>query len=259
MAASVHATAIVADGAELGDGVEIGPYAVVGTHVRLGAGTTVGAHAVVDGHTTLGENNRVFPHAAVGFVPQDLKYRGEPTRLELGDENVVREFATLHIGTEGGGGVTRLGSKNLVMAYSHVAHDCQLGDGNILANCATLAGHVTIGNHVTVGGLAAVHQFVRVGDNAFISGGAMVAMDIPPYCTAQGDRASLVGLNTVGLSRHGFDEAAVRRLKRAYKVIFRSGLGLKEALAHVRAEEGEDEAVMRLVEFIEHSERGVAR
>ncbi|RMG21213.1 MAG: acyl-ACP--UDP-N-acetylglucosamine O-acyltransferase [Deltaproteobacteria bacterium] len=259
MATSIHPTAIVERGAELGENVSVGPYAVIGPEVRIGDGSSIGAHAVVQGRTSMGRDTQIFPHAAVGFVPQDLKYAGEPTRLEMGDGNIVREFATIHIGTDGGGGVTRLGNRNLLMAYSHVAHDCTLGDGNILANCGTLAGHVTLGNHVILGGLSAVHQFVRIGDHAFISGGSMVAMDVPPYCTAQGDRAKLVGLNTVGLKRHGWDAEAIRTIKNVYRTVFRSDLGLKEALAQVRAEHAGDPRVQAFVEFIEKSERGVAR
>ena len=195
----------------------------------------------------------------MGCVPQDLKYRGEPTRLECGDGNLFREFCTVHIGTEGGGGVTRLGSNNLVMSYSHVAHDCVVGDGCILANGATLAGHVTLGDHVTVGGLAAIHQFVRVGSYAFVSGGSMVTMDVPPYCTCQGDRASVAGLNTVGLTRGGYDEAQVRRIKAAYKTVFRAGLGLKDAIARLRDELAGHPEIDAFVAFLEASERGVAR
>ncbi len=259
MAANVHPTAVISDGAKLDANVEVGPYAIIGPNVRLGFGTTVGAHAVLDGHTTLGRENRVFPHAAVGLVPQDLKYKGEPTSLEVGDQNIFREFCTVHIGTVGGHGSTRVGSRNLVMAYAHVAHDCRLGDGNVLANCATLAGHVQVGNHAVLGGLSAIHQFVRIGSHAFISGGSMVAMDVPPYCTAQGDRATLAGLNSVGLSRHGFDKEQVRRIKSAYKTIFRSKLGLREALSQVRAEFSDYEEIEHLVSFIEKSERGIAR
>lgn len=254
----IHATAVVEKGAEL-DGVEIGPYAVVGPNVRLGAGTTVGAHAVLGGHTTVGRGNRIFAHAAVGCLPQDLKYRGEPTRLEIGDENMIREFATVHIGTEGGGGVTRIGSRCLIMSYAHVAHDCDLADHVILANGATIAGHVAIEEHVHVSGLAAIHQFVRVGRYAFVSGGSMVSMDIPPYCTVQGDRATLVGLNTVGLQRSGFDEDAIRRIKSAYRTVFRSRLGLKEAVAQVRAEHEDHPEVVYFADFLAKSERGVTR
>lgn len=259
MATRIHPTAIVADGAELDEGVEVGPYAVVGAHVKIGAGSTVGSHAVVDGHTTLGAKSRVFPQAAVGCIPQDLKYQGEPTRLECGDGNMFREFCTVHIGTEGGGGVTRLGSGILVMSYAHVAHDCAVGDGCILANGATLAGHVTLEDHVTVGGLAAIHQFVRIGRLAFVSGGSMVTMDVPPYCTCKGDRAGVAGLNTVGLSRAGYDDGAVKRIKGAYKTVFRAGLGLKEACDALRPDAEGYPELAHFLAFLEGSERGIAR
>lgn len=255
----VHSTAIVHPEAKLDPSVEVGPYVVIGPKVKLGAGTTVGPHAVLEGDTTIGKNNRIFQFAAIGAVPQDLKYAGEPTRLVIGDGNTIREFATLHIGTEGGGGVTQIGNNNLFMAYSHVAHDCHIGNGCILANSAALAGHVQVGDHVIFGGLSAVHQFTRIGKHAFIAGGAMVAMDVPPYCTAQGDRAELVGLNTVGLTRHGFNEEQVGRVKDAYKILFRSKLGLNEALSKLRAEHGGHKEIDELLEFISSSTRGITR
>ena len=256
---AVHATALVDRAAELDSTVEVGPFAVIGPHVRIGAGTTVGAHAVIEGRTTLGQRNRIFQFAALGAVPQDLKYAGEPTELVLGDENQIREFVTVHIGTAGGGGVTRLGNRVLVMATAHVAHDCQVGDGVILANGVALAGHVQIQEHVVLGGLSAVHQFTRIGRHAFVSGGAMVVMDIPPYCTAQGDRAELSGLNTVGLARHGFSLEAIARIKSAYKILFRSSLGLREAVAQLRAELGGSPEIDSLADFLDGSERGVTR
>ena len=256
---AIHPTAVVAPGAEVDGSAEVGPYAVIGPHVKLGAQVHVGPHAVVEGHTTVGPHTRIFQFASVGAPPQDLKYAGEPTKLEIGAHNQIREFATLHIGTAGGGGITRVGERNLFMAYSHVAHDCQVGSGCILANCATLAGHVTLEDFVTVGGLAAAHQFTRMGKHAFVSGGAMVTMDIPPYCTARGDRAKLTGLNTVGLARHGFAEELVKRIKGAYRTVFRSKLGLREALSRVRAQNEGSPEVEHFVRFIEGSERGVAR
>jgi UDP-N-acetylglucosamine acyltransferase len=256
---SIHPTAVVAPGAEIDPSASVGAYSVIGANVKLGPGVQVGPHAVVEGHTTVGANTRIFQFASVGAQPQDLKYAGEPTRLEIGAHNQIREFTTLHIGTTGGGGLTQIGDKNLFMAYSHVAHDCRVGSGCVLANCATLAGHVTLEDHVTVGGLAAAHQFTRIGKHAFISGGAMVTMDIPPYCTAQGDRAELTGLNTVGLTRHGFTEEQVARIKGAYRTVFRSKLGLREALAKVRAEHPGHAEIEHFVRFIEGSERGVAR
>jgi UDP-N-acetylglucosamine acyltransferase len=255
----IHSTAIVPKTAEVDSSAEIGPYAVIGPRVRIGANTTIGAHAVIEGDTTVGKNNRIFQFAAIGAIPQDLKYAGEPTRLEIGDENQIREFATIHIGTAGGGGVTRIGKGCLFMAYSHVAHDCQIGNGCILANCAALAGHVHVEDHVVIAGLSAVHQFTRIGQLAFIAGGSMVAMDIPPYCTAQGDRAQLAGLNTVGLKRHGFQEEQITRIKGAYKLLFRSRLGLREAVTRVQAEYGGHSEIDHLVGFIEGSERGITR
>ncbi len=256
---SIHPTAIVDPQAKVHPEAEVGPYAIVGPGVSIGAGTSVGSHAVLDGETTIGERNRIFHHASVGAPPQDLKYAGERTRLVIGDDNQIREFSTLHTGTVGGGGVTTVGSRNLFMAYSHVAHDCVVGSGCVLANAATLAGHVEVGDHVIIGGLVAVHQFTRLGKHAFLAGGAMVVMDVPPYCTAQGDRAELAGLNTVGLSRHGFSDEQVARVKDAYKLLFRSKLGLNEALARVKAEHGAHPEIAHLLEFIASSKRGITR
>jgi UDP-N-acetylglucosamine acyltransferase len=256
---AIHPTAIISPGAELDSAVEVGPYAVIGPRVRIGAGTSVGPHAVIEGDTTIGRDNRIFQFAAIGAIPQDLKFAGEQTRLEIGDRNQIREFTTLHVGTAGGGGLTKVGSGCLLMAYCHVAHDVQVGDGCILANCAGLAGHVVLEDHVIVGGLAGVHQFTRVGRHAFIAAGAVVAMDVPPYCTAQGDRARLSGLNSVGLTRHGYSAEQVTRIKCAYRTLFRSKLGLREAIAQVRAEHAGHAAIEHLLRFLEGSERGVVR
>ena len=256
---SVHPTAIVAPGAKLHATVEVGPYAVIGPHVAIGAGTTVGPHAVIDGRTRLGERNKVFQFASVGAQPQDLKYAGEDSALEIGDENLIREFTTLHKGTTGGGGVTRIGNGNLFMAYAHVAHDCQVGNGCVFANAATLGGHVEIGDHVILGGLAAVHQFTRVGRHAFIAGGSMVVMDVPPFCTAQGDRAELVGINSIGLARHGFTEDQIGRVKEAYRILFRSKLPLEEAVERLRTELGDQSEIQTLLAFITTSQRGLTR
>jgi len=256
---SVHPTAIVDPHAELDPTVEVGPYAVIGPMVKAGPRVRIGPHAVIEGDTTIGADTRVFQFAALGAIPQDLKYAGEPTRLVVGRRNQIREFCTMHIGTAQGGGVTRIGDDGLFMACSHVAHDCQVGNHVILSQGAGLAGHVVIEDHAIFGGISGVHQFVRVGRLAFISGGAKVTMDIPPYCTAQGDRAELMGLNTVGLTRAGFTHEQISRVKEAYKTVFRSGMGLREALAHVRAELGGNPEVDHFVAFIEGSERGVAR
>ena len=254
-----HATAIIHPEAQLDPTVEVGPYAVIGPKVRIGPGTRVGPHAVIEGDTTIGAKNRIFQFASVGAEPQDLKYAGEATKLVIGDENLIREFTTLHIGTSGGGGTTRIGNKNLFMAYSHVAHDCRIGNGCVLANSVALAGHVDLGDNVIMGGLSAVHQFTRIGKHAFIAGGSMVAMDVPPYCSAQGDRAELVGLNTVGLSRHGFSEEQINRIKDAYKILFRSKLGLNEAIAKLEAEHAGHAEIEALLDFVEDSKRGLTR
>lgn len=255
----IHPTAVVAAGAEIDADVEIGPYAVVGPHVRIGRGTVVGPHAVIEGRTTIGAGNRIFHHASVGAVPQDLKYRGEDAQLVIGDHNTVREFATLHIGTAGGGMITAVGSHNLLMNFTHVAHDCRLGDRNILANGAQLGGHVTIEDFVIVGALTGIHQFVHIGESAILGAGSMVSQDVPPFCSATGDRARLLGLNLLGLKRRGFDEAAVRELKRAYRLMFQSKLKVVDAVARIRAEVKPSREVDRFVAFVEGSERGVCR
>jgi UDP-N-acetylglucosamine acyltransferase len=256
---SVHPTAIVAPGAKLHATVEVGPYAVIGPQVEIGAGTMVGPHAVIEGRTRLGERNKVFQFASVGAQPQDLKYAGEDSALEIGNENLIREFTTLHKGTTGGGGVTRIGNRNLFMAYAHVAHDCQVGSGCVLANAATLGGHVEIGDHVILGGLAAVHQFTRIGQHAFVAGGAMVVMDVPPFCTAQGDRAELAGINSIGLARHGFSEDQIGRVKEAYRILFRSKLPLEEAVERLRTELGDEPEIKALLSFVTTSQRGITR
>lgn len=256
---AIHSTAIVDRHAEVDSSCSIGPYVVIGPKVKIGRGTSIGAHAVVDGDTTVGADNHIAAHAALGGRPQDLKYAGEPTKLVIGDKNQIREFSTIHIGTSGGGGVTRVGSGCLVMANAHVAHDVQLGNSCILANSVALAGHVVVEEHVIFGGLSAVHQFTRIGRFAFVSGGSMVGMDIPPYCTAQGDRAKLAGLNTVGLTRAGFTEDQIGRIKAAYRIVFRSRLGLREACAQLRAEHGAHPEIEHFVHFIEGSERGITR
>lgn len=256
---SIHPSAAVALGAELDSGVEVGPYAVIGPRVRIGKDTWVGPHTVIEGHTTLGRENRIFQFASVGAIPQDKKYRGEDSLLVIGGHNVIREFTTLHPGTSGGGSITRVGDANLFMAYSHVAHDCLIGNHVVMANCATLGGHVTLEDHVGVGGLVGIHQFVRVGESAYLGGGTMIALDVPPYCLANGDRAHLYGLNLIGLKRRGFQPDQLAALKKAYRTLFAEGLPLKEALARVRREHPSSPEVAHLAEFIACSERGVCR
>jgi UDP-N-acetylglucosamine acyltransferase len=214
---------------------------------------------VIEGHTTIGCNNRIFQFASVGAIPQDKKYQGEDSTLIIGDNNVVREFATLNPGTSGGGMVTRIGNHNLFMVYSHVAHDCLIGNHVVLANSATLGGHVTIEDYVVVGGLVGVHQFTRVGESALLAAGAMVSLDVPPYCVASGNRAHVHGLNLIGLKRRGFQPEQLAALKRAYRILFAARLSLKDALARLRSESRSSPEVARLVEFITKSQRGICR
>ncbi len=256
---AIHPTAVVEPGAQVDPTCEIGPYAVVGPHVKLGPRTVLAAHAVVTGHTSMGEGNRVFPHAVVGEIPQDLKYRGEPTALVVGDRNTFRECVTINLGTVQGGGVTTIGNGCLFMAYSHVGHDSRIGDGAIIANSVALAGHVIIEDHVHISGLAAAHQFCRIGRLSFVSGLTGVAMDVAPYCTVAGTRAELAGLNTVGLQRAGMTEEQVGRVKQLYKIVFRSNLGLAEALAQVEAELGSHPEIDHFVAFVKASQRGITR
>ena len=255
----IHPTAIIAPGADLAADVQVGPYAVIGEHVRIGAGSSIGPHAVIEGRTTIGCDNQIFQFASVGAIPQDLKYHGEETFLEIGDRNKIREFTTLHLGTGDGGGITRIGNDNLFMAYSHVAHDCMVGNHVILANGATLAGHVEIEDFAILGGLSAVHQFTRVGAHVMASGGSMIAQDVAPYTIAQGDRAKVVGLNLIGLKRRGFSEEVLRTIKQAYKLVFRSGLKLEEAIAEIEKTLDSSPELDHLVDFLKKSERGIAR
>ncbi len=256
---AIHPTAVVEKGAEIDPSCEIGPFAVIGPHVKMGPGNVVKSHAVVTGRTSLGTGNRIFPHAVIGEIPQDLKYKGEPTALSVGDRNTFREYATVNIGTVGGGGVTRIGNGGLFMASSHVGHDCQIGDGAIVANSVAFAGHVTVEDHVHFGGLSAAHQFTRIGRFAFVSGMTGVAMDVPPYCFAAGSRAELAGVNVVGLQRGGFDEEQIGRVKQAYKIVFRSNLQLAEAIAQLEAELGPHPEIAHFIAFLKGSQRGLTR
>lgn len=255
----VHPSALVAPGAELDASVEVGPFAIIGPKVRIAAGTRVGPHTVIEGRTTIGRDNIIFHHASIGAAPQDLKFRGEDSELVLGDGNTVREFVTLHLGTAGGGMVTRIGHHNLLMAYVHVAHDTVLGDHNIIANGVQLAGHVHFASYVVAGALSAVHQFARIGESALLGAGSMVSQDVAPYCNATGDRATLHGLNLIGLRRRGFSKETIHDIKEAYRIVFRSGLKLADAVARVRAEVAASPEVDRFLDFVAGSERGLCR
>ncbi len=255
----IHPTAIIDPKAEIDDNVTVGPYSIIMGDVRIGAGTIVGSHVFIDAYVEIGANCRIFQYASVGTAPQSIKYKGEETWLKIGKNSIIREFATLNRGTVFGGGVTEVGEENFLMAYAHVAHDCRTGRGVIMANNATLAGHVIIGDYVTVGGLVAIHQFVRIGDYAFIGGKSALVKDIPPYVIAAGDRATLHGINKVGLQRRGFSPEAVSQLKKAYRIIFRIGLTVKEAVERVIAEVENTPEVLALVDFIKSTQRGVTR
>jgi UDP-N-acetylglucosamine acyltransferase len=256
----IHETAVVDPKAELADDVEVGPFTVIGPGVRIGPGSRVGPHAVIEGNTTLGAGVEVFQFASVGAPPQDKKYAGGETRLEVGDGTIIRECATLHVGTEDDEGVTRVGADCLVMAYVHIAHDCQVGDGVILSNAVTLAGHVHVGERAVLGGMTAIHQFCRIGPYAFIGGASAVSMDVPPFASAAGNRARLYGLNSVGLERAGFPKDTVDGLKRAFKVLFKKKRPRDEALAEMAdSDDAGIPEVKQVMDFFRESERGVVR
>lgn len=255
----IHPTAIVHEGAQIDEGVEIGPYTIIREKVRIGSGTIIGPHVVIEGRTTIGKNNRIFQFASIGAIPQHLRYRGEDTRLEIGDNNIIREFVTIHLGTVQDQGVTSIGNGNVFMAYCHVAHDCVIKDSVIMANGASLGGHVVVEDHAILGGLVGVHQFVRIGRHAMVGGLSGVSLDIPPFTSAAGFRTKLYGLNIVGLKRHNFSHEAIQRLKKAYRLLFKSNLLLEEAVRHVEQEVGDDENVRHLVAFLKDSKRGICR
>lgn len=248
----IHPTAVIADGAEIGENVRIGPYCVVGPHVTLGEGVQLMSHVVVDGFTEVGSNTRIFPFASIGHQPQDLKYQGEESRLIIGCNNVIREHVTMNPGTEGGGLETRVGNNCLFMVGAHVAHDCVLADHVILVNNATLAGHVVIDEWAIVGGLSAVHQFVRIGRHAMIGGMSGVENDVIPYGSVIGNRARLSGLNIVGLKRRSFDRETIHALRQAYRLIFAAEGTLGERLQDVAELFGDNQPVMEIVEFIQN-------
>jgi len=255
----IHPTAIVDPKAEIGANVKIGPFSIVHENVTIGDGTFVGPHVTIDPYVKIGPNCQIFQYASIGAVPQAIKFKGEVTWLKIGKDTIIREFATLNRGTEFGGGLTEVGEGNFLMAYTHVAHDCITGKGVILANNATLAGHIIIGDHAIIGGLVAIHQFVRIGDHAYIGGKSAITKDIPPYVIAAGDRATLHGLNKVGLGRHGYSENAISQLKKAYRIIFRIGLTVNEAVERVLAEVENTPEVLNLVNFIKTTQRGITR
>lgn len=255
----IHPSAIIDPKAELDDNVTVGAYSIIREKVRIGAGTEIGPHVVIEPYVTIGPDCRIFQYAAIGAVPQSLKFSGEESHVTIGRGTIIREFVTIHRGTQFGSGLTQIGEECFLMNYTHIAHDCSIGNHVVFANNATLAGHITIGHHATVGGLAAIHQFVRVGDYAFVGGKAAVVKDIPPFVISSGDRAKLHGLNSVGLKRHGFSPETINLLKKTYRIIFRIGLTVREAVERVKAEVEQVPEVVAFIEFIESSARGVTR
>ena len=259
-AARIHPTASIDPGATLGEGVSIGAFTLVGDGVHIGDGTVVGPHCSVLGPTRIGRDNRILGHAAIGGEPQDKKFAGEDARLEIGDRNVIREFVTLNRGTGGGGGVTRIGNDNWILAYSHVAHDCVVGDHCVFSNNATLAGHVTVGDHVILSGFAGIHQFCRIGAHAFIGMGAFVNGDVPPFVmVAQDGYGRPRSINSEGLKRRGFDRGRVAAIKRAYRALYVSGVRLDEAKVQLAELAGESADVRAMLDFIEAGERPLLR
>lgn len=258
----IHPTALVAPGAVIADDVEIGPYCVIGEHVSIDAGTIVGPHCVIDGHTRIGKNNHFYRFCSIGGMPQDKKYAGEPTRLEIGDGNMVREYVTINTGTTQDVGVTSLGHDNWIMAYVHIAHDCQIGDHVIIANSVQLAGHIHVGDWAVLGGLTAVHQFVRIGAHAMVGGTSSVRQDIPPYVIGTGDPFRPSGVNSEGLKRRGFTSNSIKAVKDAYRLLYRRKLTVDQALAEMQklGEEPQEQAAVEVMtRFLSQSSRGIAR
>lgn len=254
-----HPTAIIHPNAKLAADVSVGAYSIIGEHVEIGAGTTIGPHVVINGHTTIGKNNRIFQFSSLGEIPQDKKYAGEPTRLEIGDDNMIREFCTFNLGTAQDGGVTRVGNKNWIMAYVHLAHDCQVGNNTIFANNAQLAGHVIVDDFAILGGFTVVHQFCQIGSHVITGMGSILFQDIPPYVTVSGNPAAPHGTNSEGLKRRGFTSAGVMAIKRAYKTLYKSGLTLEEAKKAINEQLVEHPELKLMFDFLNRTQRGIVR
>ena len=261
--ASIHPTAIVDPKAQLAADVSVGAYAIIGPDVVIGEGTSVGPHCVIEGHTTIGRENRFFQFSSIGAAPQDKKYKGEPTRLEIGDRNTVREFCTFNTGTTQDKGVTRIGSDNWIMAYVHVAHDCTIGDHNTIANGATFAGHVTVGDFTLIGGLSGIHQFVHVGDFAMLGFQTRLSQDLPPFVVAEGNPAEARNVHQEGPRRRGYSPERLAMLKQMYKALYRKGLTLDAAKAEIAALKGQhaeaDPDIDKMLDFLARAERGIVR
>lgn len=255
----IHPTAIISSDANLEEGVEIGPYSIIGSDVNIGKNTIIGPHVVIDTQTDIGEGCRIFQFASIGAAPQDLKFKGEKTRTIIGNYNTIREYVTIHRATSADIGVTIIGDYNLLMAYCHVAHNCKLGNRIVMANAANLAGHIHVEDNAIIGGLTGIHQFTRIGAHCIIGGCSAVAKDVPPFTMASGNMAKLYGLNMVGLKRRNFSAETIQSLKQAYRLVFRSSLLLKTAIAKVKAEVADIPEVRQFIDFIENSQRGICR
>ncbi len=259
MKTKIHASSIVDSRAEIDTNVDIGPFCIIKGSVKIRKGTRILSNVIIEGSAEIGENCTIHPFSSVGFPPQDLKYKGENTKLSIGNNNIIREYATIHRASVGGDGTTSIGDNNFLMAYVHIAHDCKIGSNIVMANAATLAGHVLIEDYAVIGGLVAVHQFTRIGRYAMVGGFSGIGQDIPPYMVASGARAKLFGPNTIGLKRHGFPESTINGIKKAYKILFREKRTLKDALKKIQEDIPETEEIKHLIEFIEKNKRGICR
>jgi UDP-N-acetylglucosamine acyltransferase len=259
MSKNIHKTAIVSSKAEISDDVYIGPFCIIGDGVVIKKGTRLMSNVVIEGSAEIGEDCTIYNFASIGLPPQDLKYKNEKTGVKIGNKNIIREYVTVHRASAAGDRITEIGNSNFLMAYVHIAHDCKIGNSVIMANAATLAGHVIIEDFAVIGGLVAVHQYTRIGAYSMVGGFSGIGQDIPPYTMASGARAKLYGLNAVGLKRHGFSDAAISNLKKAYKIIFREKRTLKDALKKIRSELQQTKEIGHLVEFIEKNKRGICR
>ncbi len=259
MAREIHPTAVVSAKAEIDDEVSVGPFCIIHDGVRIRRGTRLLSNVIIEGRADIGEDCTIYPFTSIGLAPQDLKYRGEDTGVRIGNKNILREYITIHRASVGGDGTTAIGDNNFLMAYVHIAHDCKIGNSVIMANLATLAGHVSVGDFAVIGGLVAVHQFTRIGAYTMVGGFSGVGQDIPPYMMASGPRVKLFGLNTVGLKRHGFSESTIQELKKAYKILFREKRTLKDAIKKIQEDLPYSDEIKYLIEFIQKNKRGICR
>lgn len=259
MKTKIHLSAIVDNKAEIDADVEIGPFCIIKKGVQIKKGSRLFSNVIIEGQTEIGENCNIYPFSSIGFPPQDLKYKGENTKLVIGNNNIIREYTTIHRASIGGDGITSIGENNFLMAYVHIAHNCKIGSNIVMANAATLAGHVLVEDFAVIGGLVAVHQFTRIGRYAMVGGFSGIVQDIPPYMIASGARAKLFGPNTIGLKRHGFSDTTINAIKKAYKILFREKKTLKEAIKKIQEDLPASDEIRHLIEFIEKNKRGICR